>query len=144
MNGGEGRREGNQHIRCLLHARNNVVLNPLKSSEERTYDSQFYMKKSVPRREISAPEHQAKMDPFDSKALLYFSVPQGLCTCYSIQLDCSFPRCLDGSLPAPSFRPSLTCSAWNKIPHHHPTLLPFTPFHVSSRSSSPSTHYLFT
>ena len=44
MNGGEGRREGNQHIRCLLHARNNVVLNPLKSSEERTYDSQFYMK----------------------------------------------------------------------------------------------------
>lgn len=35
--GGEERREGNQHIEYLLYGRNNVLLNLHKSSEDRTY-----------------------------------------------------------------------------------------------------------
>ena len=139
MNGGEERREGNQHIEYLLCGRNNVLLNVHKSSEDGTYHyhAHFLYEEISAQSEIFAPEHPAKMYPFDSKALVYFSMPQGLCTCCALHVDCSFPRCSDGT-PPPSFRSSLTCPTWYKIPSHHSAT--FTPFHVSSQYSSPLTH----
>lgn len=122
MNGGEGRREGNPHIPCLLCARNKLP----KSSEKKHIDSLsssfFKMSKQVSRSEIPVPEHQrAKRYPFSSRALVYFWVPQGLCPCCpstSVALSHDVQR----APSPPSFRSSPTRLTWYKF--HPVTLLP--------------------